>query len=54
MGVRAAFVRDAVDAGELVAEDVTVNGKRLIRIHFADFVAWLRAIGWSRIPQRLE
>lgn len=51
MGVGTDFIRGAIEDGQLQAEDVRVNGKRLIRIHLVDFVTYLRAIGWKRLPR---
>lgn len=51
MGVGTDFIRGAIEDGQLQAEDVRVNGKRLIRVHLDAFVAYLRAIGWKRLPR---
>ena len=57
MGVGRDFIRGAIadpdPAKRLEAEDIEVNGRRLIRIHHDDFCAWLEKIGWKRIPRRL-
>lgn len=52
MGLSTEFIRGAIDDGALEAEDVTINGKRVLRIHLDRFVAYLRAIGWKRLPKR--
>lgn len=52
MGVTPEYIRGAIDEGQLAAEAVTVNGRRLIRIHVDDFREYLQRIGWKRIPTR--
>jgi hypothetical protein len=51
MGMTTEFIRGAVDDGQLQAEDVTINGRRVIRIHLDDFIAYLKKIGWRRLPR---
>lgn len=57
MGVGRDLIRGAIadpdPAKRLAAEVVEVNGRRLIRIHLDDFCAWLKKIGWKRLPKQL-
>ena len=53
IGVTTEFIRGAIADGELAAEVVTSGGRRLIRVHVDHFHAYLRRIGWRRVP-RLE
>lgn len=46
------FIRGAIDDGELSAEDVIINGRRVLRIHLDDFIGYLQKIGWKRLPRR--
>jgi hypothetical protein len=58
MGLTTEWVRGAIDEGLVVggvlvrldAETLTVNGRRLHRVHLDRFRAFLKAIGWRRIP----
>jgi hypothetical protein len=58
MNMTPVWVRRAIDEGvltrgrlvKLEAETITVNGRRLHRIHLDRFIAFLQAIGWQRIP----
>jgi hypothetical protein len=58
MGFTPAWIRAAIDEGVLVhrrlvklqAETLTLNGRRVHRIHLDDFITFLGAIGWKRIP----
>lgn len=54
IGVTRFFIYDAIHAGELPAETIrrTPTSRPFYRIHEDDFLAWLRRIGWSRIPER--
>jgi len=52
MGVSTDFIRGAIDDGQLEAEDVTVNGRRILRVHLEDFVRYLQAIDWKRLPRQ--
>ena len=60
MGLTTEFIRGAIDEGvsvhghqvHLGAETVTLNRRRIHRIHLDDFVTFLQAIGWKRIPRR--
>jgi len=59
MGRSTSWVRGAIDEGvwvpgglvRLKAESLTFNGRRTHRIHLDDFIAFLQAIGWRRIPR---
>lgn len=53
IGVSRTFILEAIRAGELKAEAIRRKGKSkpLYRVHNDDFVTWLRAIGWSRLPK---
>jgi hypothetical protein len=51
MGVRTRLIVDAINDGELEAEDVTINGRRMIRIWPDQFVEYLKKIRWSRLPR---
>jgi excisionase family DNA binding protein len=51
MGVPTDFIRGAIEDGQLEAEDVVINGRRIIRIHLDCFIAYLRAIGWRHLPR---
>lgn len=61
LGFTAEWVRQAIDDGvdvdgarvRLAATVHTVGGRRRVyRIAFDDYLAFLRAIGWSRLPLR--
>lgn len=54
IGVSRFFILDAIKAGELPAEKVRSrpDARALYRIHEDDYLAWLKRIGWSRIPER--
>ncbi len=52
MGVTTEFIRGEIDDGKLEAEDVMVNGRRIIRVHLDEFRAYLQKIGWKRIPKQ--
>lgn len=52
--VRAAITEGVVVRGRLVkleAETLTINGRRIHRIHGDRWVEFLIAIGWKRIPK---
>jgi hypothetical protein len=60
-GMTTAWVREAIDVGhqlpgrrervKLEAETITLNRRRVHRIHLDAFIAFLRAIGWRRLPR---
>jgi len=58
MGRSTTWVRGAIDDGvwipggllRLKAETIVLNGRRTHRIHLDEFIEFLRAIGWKRIP----
>jgi hypothetical protein len=58
MGFTPAWIRAAIDEGvtvhrrvvKLEAETMTLNGRRVHRIHLDHFITFLVAIGWKRIP----
>jgi hypothetical protein len=58
MGFTPAWIRAAIDEGvtvqrqlvKLRAETMTLNGRRVHRIHLDHFITFLAAIGWKRIP----
>ena len=53
MGRTPGSIRDAIAKGWLEAETLTTDGRRKsYRIHLNDFRAFLRAIGWTRLPTR--
>lgn len=54
LGVSRFFILEAIKAGELRAEAIRrkPGARPLYRVHEDDFVAWLKAIGWSRVPAR--
>ena len=60
MGFSTDWVRAAIDEGVMIegelvkleAETLTINGRRVHRIHLDRFVAFLQAIHWKRIPRR--
>jgi hypothetical protein len=52
MGVTTEYIRGAIVDGQLEAEIVTVNGRRMIRVHVDQFREYLQRIGWKRIPAR--
>jgi excisionase family DNA binding protein len=54
IGVSPTFVRDAIKAGELRAEAIRrrPGARAVYRVHEDDYLAWLTAIGWSRMPAR--
>lgn len=59
MGFTPAWIRIAIDRGvtvrrrrvKLEAETLTLNGRRLHRIHQDRFREFLTAIGWKRLPR---
>jgi excisionase family DNA binding protein len=51
MGLTTEFIRGAIEDGQLEAEDVIINGRRVIRIHLDQFVAYLKSIKWKRLPK---
>lgn len=53
LGVSRTFILEAIRSGELRAEAIRRTGKAkaLYRVHEDDFVAWLKKIGWSRLPK---
>jgi excisionase family DNA binding protein len=53
MGVSTDYIVKAIKAGELRAECARRPGARnvLYRVHEDEFIAWLRALGWSRLPK---
>jgi len=51
MGVTTEFIRGAIDDGELEAEDVTMHGRRIIRIYPHEFDRYLARINWRRRPR---
>jgi excisionase family DNA binding protein len=51
MGMSTEFIRGAIKDHELEAEDITVNGRRVIRIHQDAFRTYLQRIGWKRLPK---
>lgn len=54
IGVSRFFILDAIKAGELKAEKFASRpgGRPLYRVHEDDYLAWLRKMGWSRMPER--
>jgi hypothetical protein len=60
MGFTTEWIRGAIDEGvrvrsqlvQLEAETITINGRRVHRIHLDHFIAFLQAIGWRRVPRR--
>lgn len=60
LNVGTQWVRDAIDVGvwapgglvKLQAETLTLNGRRIHRVHLDAFVSFLKAIGWRRLPGR--
>lgn len=51
MGLTTEFIRGAIDDQQLKAEDVTINGRRVLRVHLDDFVDYLLRLGWKRLPR---
>ncbi len=51
MNVPFTVVHGAIVDGELEAEGVDVNGRRLLRIHHDAFIRYLKKIGWKRLPR---
>lgn len=60
LGFSTEWVRHAIEEGQPVAGDgvvrlraerLVVNGRRTYRIHLDQFIAFLEAIGWARIPR---
>jgi len=60
MGFSGDWIRAAIDDGvevhgtlvTLKAETMTINGRRQHRVHLDQFIVFLTAIGWKRIPPR--
>lgn len=60
MGMEPAWIRAAIDEGvrvrgkviKLRAETVPVNGRRWSRVHLDQFIVFLHAIGWQRVPTK--
>jgi hypothetical protein len=58
LGVSPEWIRQAIDAGVEVARGRRVRlpaeaiggERRTLRIHYAQFVTFLHAIGWRRLP----
>jgi hypothetical protein len=58
MGFTPEWIRCAIDAGvtvdgrrvQLAAETLTIGSRRTHRIHVDQFVRFLDAIGWKRMP----
>jgi len=60
MGFSPEWIRQAIEHGHsnqqgltvrLEAETLTVNGRRLHRIHLDEFIRFLKAYGWKRVPR---
>jgi hypothetical protein len=56
--IRVSIERGVRTAGgvmaRLGAESLDVGGRRRYRIHFDQFVAFLQAIGWQRLPRSAD
>jgi hypothetical protein len=54
IGVSRFFNLDAIRAGDLKAEKFSSRpgGRPIYRVHEDDYLAWLRKMGWSRMPTR--
>lgn len=55
--IRGAITKGVAVRGRVVtleAEALTINGRRVYRIHLAKFVEFLTSIGWKRLPTRTD
>lgn len=52
MGVSTGYIRSAIRAGELAAEEIRVPGRTrpMYRVHVDDFRAFLQRIQFKRVP----
>lgn len=51
MGVSTDYIVRAIKAGDLRAEALPSGKRTLYRVHEDDFITWLRALRWSRLPK---
>jgi excisionase family DNA binding protein len=54
MGVSTTYIVEQIKAGKLPAERVPSGPRTLYRVHEDDFVAFLKAVKWSRLPGGLQ
>lgn len=52
IGVSRFFILDAIRDGALTAQPLQRKSRVIYRVHEDDFLAWLTASGWSRLPAR--
>lgn len=51
MGVSTTYIVEAIKDGKLQAERIPSGRRTLYRIHEDDFIVYLRALHWSRLPK---
>jgi hypothetical protein len=60
MGLTPAWIRKAINQGvvdvhgvvvKLEAETLTINRRRILRVHEHKFAEFLQAIGWKHLPR---